>query len=145
MREIKILLIEDDSDHAEIITEVLAENGIDKEIILVRDGQQALDFFKGIGIDGIGETQSNIDLIILDLKLPKIDGMDVLKFLKKNTKYCSIPVVILSTSSEVRTIVEGYKNGVNSFITKPISYEGFVGKIKTLKEYWLQTCVLPVQ
>lgn len=71
--------------------------------------------------------------------------MSVLKFLKKNPKYCSIPVVILSTTSEIRVIVEGYKHGVNSFITKPISYDDFVKKIKSLKEYWLTTCALPAQ
>jgi len=92
-----------------------------------------------------GQIKDEVSLIILDLKLPKIDGMGVLRFLKNNPRYCSIPVVIFSTTSEVKIIAEGYRHGVNSFITKPISYEKFVEKMKTLKEYWLNTCVLPIQ
>ena len=145
MEAFKILLVEDDIDHVELITEVLEGNGIKKEIILLKDGQEAIDYFHEGSENTMEKIQDEVGLIILDLKLPKIDGMGVLKFLKKNPRYCSIPVVIFSTTSEVNVIAEGYKHGVNSFITKPISYEKFVEKIKTLKEYWLRTCVLPTQ
>ncbi len=145
MKELKILLVEDDIDHVELITEVLETNGIRKEIILLKDGQEAIDYFQEGHVNAVEGVQDEVGLIILDLKLPRIDGMDVLKFLKKNPRYCSIPVVIISTTSDVNVIAEGYKHGVNSFITKPISYEKFVEKIKTLKEYWLKTCVLPLQ
>ncbi len=139
----KILLVEDDIDHVDLITEVLEKNGIKKEIILLKDGQEAIDYFQEGCVDAVEGVQDSVGLIILDLKLPKIDGMDVLRFLKKNPRYCSIPVVIFSTTSEVKVIAEGYKYGVNSFITKPISYEEFVEKIKILKAYWLKTCALP--
>lgn len=145
MKELKILLVEDDIDHVELITEVLETNGIKKEIILLKDGQEAIDYFQEGALNAVEGVQDEVGLIILDLKLPKIDGMGVLKFLKKNPRYCSIPVVIFSTTSEVKVIAEGYKHGVNSFITKPISYEKFVEKMKTLKEYWLKTCALPIQ
>lgn len=145
MKELKILLVEDDIDHVELITEVLETNGIKKEIILLKDGQEAIDYFQEGALNAVEGVQDEVGLIILDLKLPKIDGMGVLKFLKKNPRYCSIPVVIFSTTSEVKVIAEGYKHGVNSFITKPISYEKFVEKMKTLKEYWLNTCALPIQ
>ncbi|MFQ5686238.1 MAG: response regulator [Candidatus Scalindua sp.] len=144
MKELKILLVEDDIDHADLITEVLETNGIRKEIILLKNGQEAIDYFQEGYVNTVEEMQDEVGLIILDLKLPKIDGMGVLKFLKKNPKYCSIPVVIFSTTSEIRVIAEGYRHGVNSFITKPISYERFVEKMKVLKEYWLRTCALPI-
>jgi len=140
----KILLIEDDIDHADLITEVLEKNGIKNEIILMKDGQEVIDYFQGKYVNTTERIADKISLIVLDLNLPKINGMDVLRFLKKNPGYCSIPVVIFSTTSEVRVIAEGYKNGANSFITKPISYENFVEKMKILKEYWLKTCVLPI-
>ncbi len=131
----KILLIEDDPDHAELIIDVLRTENVKKEIILLKDGLEALDYLQKIDIDGNGEIRSQIDLVILDLNLPKVKGMDVLKFLKNNSRYSSIPVVILSTSADHDTIETAYKNGVNSYITKPISYEGFVEKIRTLSIY----------
>ncbi len=131
----KILLIEDDPDHAELIIDVLRTENVKKEIILLKDGLEALDYLQKIDIDGNDEIRSQIDLVILDLNLPKVKGMDVLKFLKNNSRYSSIPVVILSTSADHDTIETAYKNGVNSYITKPISYEGFVEKIRTLSIY----------
>jgi DNA-binding response OmpR family regulator len=86
---------------------------------------------------------SQIDLIILDLNLPKINGMDVLKFIKNDSKYCSVPVVVLSTSSDQNTISEAYKNGANGYITKPMSYDEFVDKIKMLRRYLSDTNTLP--
>jgi len=131
----KILLIEDDPDHAELIIDVLRTENVKKEIILLKDGLEALDYLQKIDIDGNGEIRSQIDMVILDLNLPKVKGMDVLKFLKNDSRYSSIPVVILSTSADHDTIETAYKNGVNSYITKPISYEGFVEKIRTLSIY----------
>ncbi len=131
----KILLIEDDPDHAGLIIDVLRMENIKKEIILLKDGLEALDYLQKIDIGGNDEIRSQIDLVILDLNLPKVKGMDVLKFLKNNSRYSSIPVVILSTSADHDTIETAYKNGVNSYITKPISYEGFVEKIKALSIY----------
>lgn len=145
MKKLRILLVEDDIDHVDLITEVLETNGIKKEIILLKDGQEAIDYFQEGYVNAVKGIQDEVGLIILDLKLPKIDGMDVLKFLKKNPRYCSIPVVVFSTTSEINVIAEGYKHGVNSLITKPMSYEKFVGKMKILKEYWLNTCALPTQ
>ncbi len=145
MKELRILLVEDDIDHVELITEVLETNGIKKEIILLKDGQEAIDYFQEGYVNAVEGVQDEVGLIILDLKLPKIDGMDVLKFVKKNLRYCSIPVVIFSTTSDINVIAEGYKLGVNSFITKPISYDKFVEKMKFLKEYWLNSCALPTQ
>ena len=126
----RILLIEDDPDHAELITSVLNEvdaKNVKTEIISKKDGEEAIDYFQY-------EMQSQVSLVILDLKLPKISGMDVLKFIKKNAKYCSVPVVILSTSSHQEIIDEAYKNGAIGYFVKPDTYEEFVAKIKILKK-----------
>ncbi len=150
--ENKVLLIEDNPDHAELITELL-EVESKKEVILIKDGKEAMDYFqkacppeacqtsssnrKAIRTDIDGdEIEPQIDLVILDLNLPKVHGMDVLKFLKQNSRYRSIPVVVLSTSSDEKTIKEAYKNGANGYISKPVSYENFVEKIKILNSYY---------
>jgi DNA-binding response OmpR family regulator len=145
MEEEKIILVEDDPDHADLITEVLVEGDIETEIILVQDGMEAVDYFHELGVKWNGQIKYKIKLIILDLNLPKVSGMDILKFLKKNARYCSIPVVILSTSSDQETILEAYRNGANSYITKPLSYDEFVDKIKMLKKYLSDTNTLPLQ
>jgi two-component system response regulator len=131
-KEKKVLLIEDDPDHADLITDVLKEDNIKDikvEIILKKDGQEAIDYFQH-------EMQPQVSFVILDLNLPKIHGIDVLKFIKKNPKYHSIPVFILSTSSRQKMIDEAYKNGAASYITKPASYKDFVEKINIMKQYW---------
>ena len=130
--EKRILLIEDDPDHAELIMEVLEAENVQKEIILLKDGLEALNYFQRYENNGL---YSQIKLVILDLNLPKVDGMEILKFLKQNSMYCSIPVVILSTSSDDKTIETAYKNGANDYIAKPILYEDFVAKVKTLNKY----------
>ena len=130
MKEKKFLLIEDDQDHAELISDVLKDDnveGIKTDVILKKDGQEAIDFFQS-------EMQSQISLVILDLNLPKVDGMEVLKFIKKNSRYRSVPVIILSTSSNQKTIDEAYENGANGFFTKPASYEELVEKVQILKK-----------
>ena len=139
MKEKKFLLIEDDQDHADLITEVLKEDNaadIKTEVILKKDGQEAMDYFQNGSIDCVGDdaVKSEISLVILDLNLPKIDGMEVLKFIKKNSKYSSIPVIILSTSPDQKTIDEAYKNGANGYFVKPSTYDDFVEKIKILKK-----------
>ncbi len=130
MKKETILLIEDDQDHAVLITDVLKEDNVTNiktEVILKKDGKEAIDYFQY-------EMQSQPSLVILDLKLPKIDGMDVLKFIKNNSKCCEIPVIILSTSSEQETIDEAYKNGAIGYFVKPTSCADFVEELKALKE-----------
>ncbi len=132
LKKEKILLVEDDPDHAEIIMEVLETENVQKEIILLQDGLEALNYFQKYGKNG---AQIRVNLIILDLNLPKVHGMDVLKILKQNSKYSSIPVAILSTSSDDETIEEVYKNGADNYISKPTLYEDFVEKVKALSLY----------
>ncbi len=136
MKERKILLAEDDPDHAALITDVLELGGIKKRVILMRDGQEVVDYFQKAEIDGIdNKRKTQISLVILDLNLPKVDGMNVLKFIKEDTKYSSIHVIILSTSSDDRIIEEAYKNGADGFISKDASYKEFIKQIQTLEVY----------
>jgi two-component system response regulator len=101
----------------------------------MKDGQEVIDYFQESVIKWDEEVQSIIKLIILDLNLPKVCGMDILKFLKNNSRYSSIPVIIFSANSDRETIKKAYENGANGYITKPLSYDDFVEKLKVLKEY----------
>lgn len=136
MEEKKIILVEDDIDHANLIVEVLEEEGIERNVILARDGMDAVDCFQDLSAKWGGHMECRIRLILLDLNLPKIDGMDILRFLRKNPKYRKIPVIILSTSSDKVAIDEAYKNGADDFVTKPLYYEEFVTKLKGLIEHY---------
>ncbi len=132
LKKEKILLVEDDPDHAELIMEVLETENVQKEIILLKDGLEALNYFQKYEENG---AQIRVSLVILDLNLPKIHGMKVLKILKQNSRFSSIPVAILSTSSDDETIEEVYKNGADNYISKPTLYEDFVERVKALSLY----------
>ena len=133
--EKSIILIEDDPDHADLIIDIFGEQDIERNIVLVRDGQDAIDYFREMALRWRGVVDDKITLILLDLNLPKICGMDVIRFLKKQSAYSRIPVVVMSTSSDKNTIDEAYENGVDRFVTKPISYDEFVEELDALKEY----------
>ena len=143
-----ILIIEDDPDHAYLIINTLNKYGL----ILMENGQEAMDYLLEADLsdceeykdrDGGKGRKSMVDLIILDINMSRKNGMFVLKLIKSDSRYCTVPVIVLSTSSDKDTIREAYKNGANGYITKPISYEGFVDKIKLLQKYWLDTNSLP--
>ena len=131
----KIILIEDDPDNAELIMEIFGEGGVKKNIILVRDGKEAIEYFQELDVKWKGVIKDKINLIILDLNLPKVSGMDVLKYLRKNSKYSPVPVIILSTRSDKKLLMKHIRIGVNGYVTKPVSYEEFVKKLEGLKEY----------
>ena len=133
LEETKILLVEDDPDHADLIIDVLESENINKEVVLMKDGREAINYLEKTYIDKGNEIQSQIYLIILDLNLPRVHGMDVLKFIKQNSEYSSIPVVVLTTSSDHKTLGEAYKYGANGYITKPLTHEDFVDKITMIR------------
>ena len=132
MKEKKIVLIEDNPDHAELIAEALGDGDIESNITLLSDGMEASDFFEKCSIED--HIENRIKLIVIDLKLAKIDGMDILKFLKKSSRYSKIPVIIFSATSNQETIDEAYKNGANGYFVKPVDHAEFVEKIKILKK-----------
>lgn len=128
-----ILLIEDDTDHAELIMEELETLNIESKIVLLKDGREAIDYIQKTNTND--EKDIQIELVILDLNLPKVHGMDVLRFIRKHPVYRSVPVVILSTSSDNKTISEAYENGANDFVTKSAFYEEFTDKKEFIKKY----------
>jgi two-component system, response regulator len=132
-----ILLVEDNPDDIELTLRAFKNNNIANEIIIKRDGAEALDFF--FGKDGIA-VKENCELpcvILLDLKLPKVDGLEVLKKLKADEKTKLIPVVIMTSSKEESDLLSGYRCGCNSFIRKPIDFNQFKDTVKQLSIYWL--------
>ena len=140
---IKVLLVEDNPDHAEITTKVLKAGGCVKKIELVTDGEQAIDYLKGKG-DYADRGKFPIpDLVLLDIKLPKVDGIEVLRKIKHDPVLKKIPVIVLTTSESDKDITDAYTEGANSYISKPVSFEKFIDKITDLGLYWVGTNILP--
>ncbi|HUW38573.1 MAG TPA: response regulator [Rhodocyclaceae bacterium] len=126
-----ILLVEDNPDDEALTLRALAKNHIDNAVIVARDGVEALDYLFG------GHAQLMPALILLDLKLPRIDGLEVLRRIRADDRTRLVPVVILTTSRERQDIVEGYSLGANSYIRKPVDFEQFVQTVDQVGRYWL--------
>lgn len=137
MNEIEILLVEDNPADVELTLRALKKNNIANRIEVVTDGQEALDFIFAKGTFSDRENKKNPKVIFLDLKLPKVSGLEVLSAIKGNQKTRTIPVVILTSSKEERDIVESYKLGVNSYIVKPVDFDKFLVSVKEIGMYWL--------
>ena len=132
-----ILLVEDNPDDEELTLRALARNNIGNHVVVVRDGQEALDWLEGVGSHA-GRSPSDVPaLILLDLKLPKIDGLEVLRRLRANPKTAIVPVVILTSSKEDRDRASGYYGGANSYVQKPVDFNAFVDAVRQLGMYWL--------
>jgi len=138
-----ILLVEDNPDHILLIHEALTANNIVNEIRVVKDGEEALDYLFRRGQYADPQKSPRPTLIILDIKLPKIDGQEVLKTIKSDPGLKDIPVIVLTTTTQEEEIVKSFKNGANSYITKPIDPQEFFDKIKNLKVYWMITNSMP--
>jgi len=136
MKNKVILLVEDDEDHAELTLMALKESNVLNDVVVVRDGVQALDYLFGTGAYAGIETRVP-QLILLDLKLPKVDGIEVLRTLRASEKTKFLPVVILTSSTEERDILNGYNFGANSYIRKPVDFDKFTDAVKRLDLYWL--------
>lgn len=127
-----ILLVEDDLDHVELTLRVLKELTVEHEIVVARDGAQALSFLLG------GNMSVQPTLILLDLNMPKIGGLDVLKRIRSEESTKRIPVVILTSSGEEKDVIDSYNLGANSYIIKPVDYGQFTIAVEQLGLYWLQ-------
>ena len=135
--EIEILLVEDNQTDAELAMRALKKHNLANNLYWAKDGAEALDFVYSRG-EFTGKKLEHIPkVILLDLRLPKIDGLEVLKQLKSDEKTKLIPVVVLTSSKEERDIVESYKLGVNSFISKPVAFEEFLKVVSDMGLYWL--------
>jgi two-component system, response regulator len=140
--EVSVLLVEDNPDDADLalraLKKVKASNGAQPiSIQHVVDGAQALDFLFCTGDYASRNRQNRPKVILLDLKLPKVDGLEVLDRIKKEEDIRTIPVVMLTSSREERDLVESYQLGVNSYIVKPVDFEQFIEAVKQLGSYWL--------
>ncbi len=135
--EIEILLVEDNPADVELTLRALRKNNLANRIHVARDGEEALDFIFCRGPYADRSPDALPRFILLDLKLPKVDGLEVLRQLKADTRTRVIPVVILTASREERDIAQSYMNGVNSYIQKPVDFDQFREIVKTLGLYWL--------
>ena len=135
--EIEILLVEDNQDDLDMTLRALRKANLANHIHIARDGAEALEFIFGQGARTGHKMENGPKLILLDLKLPKIDGLEVLERIKTDPRTKMIPVVILTSSKEQRDVIESYKLGVNSYIVKPVNFEGFAAAVQELGMYWL--------
>ena len=138
-KPVDILLVEDDPDHAELTVRALKENNVLNEVHVVRDGQEALDYLYHQGKYTDEKKFPRPGLILLDIRLPKVDGLEVLKQLKAVPQFKSIPVIMLTTSDRDEEIAESYGTGANSYVVKPVEFEEFTKKVRELKLYWTIT------
>jgi CheY-like chemotaxis protein len=132
-----ILLVEDNSDDEALTLRALMKNNISNEVVVARDGVEALDFLFGTGVYAARETAVLPALILLDLKLPKLDGFEVLKRLRADPRTRLLPVVILTSSKEQQDLVNGYGLGANSYVRKPVDFQQFLESVRQLGLYWL--------
>jgi CheY-like chemotaxis protein len=134
-RDVRILLVEDNLDDVELTLLAFKKHNLTNEITVARDGEEALDILFQRREEDAGKTWPN--LILLDLKLPKVDGLEVLKQIKSRPETQPIPVVILTSSKEEKDLIESYRLGVNSYIRKPVDFEKFAEVVMQLGLYWL--------
>ena len=133
----EILLVEDNPHDEELTLHALKQHKLANRIQVVRDGAEALDYIFGDGKYAGQEQKAPPRVVLLDLKLPKVDGLEVLKRMKANPETRRIPVVMLTSSREERDVITSYELGVNSYITKPVDFEQFTEAVKHLGLYWL--------
>ncbi|HZR17397.1 MAG TPA: response regulator [Verrucomicrobiae bacterium] len=134
----EVLLVEDGLDDVAFFMHAFTQAGLAAHLRVVRDGAEALDFIFCTGPYAQRGSANRPKLIILDLKLPKVDGVEVLRRLKEDSRTRMIPVVILSSSQEERDLVESYALGVNSFVVKPMDFDQFSQSVRMIAQYWLQ-------
>ncbi|MGA2248453.1 MAG: response regulator [Verrucomicrobiota bacterium] len=135
--DIEILLVEDSPDDLEMGLRALRKANLANRIQVARDGAEALDFIFGTGPHSGRNVENGPKVILLDLKLPKVDGLEVLRRVKGDPRTKKIPVVVLTSSKEQPDVLECYNLGVNSYIVKPVNFESFAGAVSKLGMYWL--------
>lgn len=135
--EVEILLVEDNPTDAELTMRALKRKNLINKLVWVKDGAEALDFLFAKGTYSDRNVDDLPKLILLDLRMPKVDGLEVLHEIKANEKTKRIPVVILTSSKEDRDIVESYKLGVNSYVSKPVEFDEFIDAVSTMGFYWI--------
>lgn len=142
-RPVGILLADDDADDRAFTLDACRECRFTNDIDAVADGEELFEYLRATGRYSGRARRANPGLILLDLRMPRMDGFEVLKALKADPALQAIPVVVLTTSQAEEDIVRSYKLGVNSFITKPVTFHGLVQAVRTLGQYWFELVELP--
>lgn len=138
MKNKTVLLVEDNSDDEVLMLRALRRNNIDSAVHVVRDGQEALDFLLGDPNKPAENGAAPLPhMVLLDLKLPKVDGLEVLQRLRANERTRTIPIIVMTSSIEKRDLVESYSRGANSYVRKPVDFSQFVEATRQLGLYWL--------
>ena len=137
IQDIEVLLIEDNPRDAELALRALKKRNLANKLVWVKDGAAALEFFFGNGKPAKAGSSRRPKAILLDLKLPKVDGLEVLRRLKGDPTTRTIPVIVLTSSREEQDIVQSYELGVNSYIVKPVNFDNFSEAVAQLGMYWL--------
>lgn len=134
---VEILLVEDNPQHVELTLRALKKYNLANNVLVAKDGAEALEFIFATGAYHQRRIENAPKVILLDLKLPRVDGLEVLRRVKSDERTKAIPVVVVTTSEQERDIVESYKLGANSYIVKPVSFEKFVKAVSELGFYWM--------
>jgi CheY-like chemotaxis protein len=137
LNDVEILLVEDNNDDAELTIRALKKRNLANNLARVSDGAAALDFIFSKGTYSRRQGASGPKVVLLDLKLPKVDGVEVLRTIRQDPRTARLPVVVLTSSREEKDIVDTYRLGVNSYIVKPVDFEKFMDAVSTLGLYWL--------
>ncbi len=137
MEEKIILLVEDNPDDETLTLRALSKSKILNKIVVARDGAEALDYLFGTGMYAGRDTSIQPQMILLDLKLPKVDGLEVLKRLRADPRTALLSVTVLTTSNEERDVVSSYQLGVNSYVRKPVDSDSFIAAVHQLGLYWM--------
>ena len=137
MRDKTILLVEDNPDDELLTLRALKKNSVFNNVVVARDGAEALDYLFGEGAYAGRDTSDVPQLVLLDLKLPKVDGLEVLRRLRADERTRLLPVVILTSSREQQDLLDGYSHGANSYVRKPVDFAQFSRTVEQLELYWL--------
>jgi len=140
-----ILLVEDNPDDIELLMRALRKNNIANDITVTRDGAEALDYLFGSGKYTDRDTSITPRIVLLDLKMPKMNGLQVLERIRADERTALTPVIILTSSKEEQDLISGYKSGANSYVRKPVDFNEFVDAVRQIGLYWLLINESPIQ
>lgn len=135
--DVEIVIVEDDPNDAELVTRALRKRNLANKLVVLKDGAEALDYLFSVGRYAGRSNNTDLRVVLLDIKLPKVDGIEVLRRLKQDEHTSKIPVVVLSSSKEERDLKNAYSLGANSYMAKPMKFDEFVKTVSDLGLYWM--------